>query len=132
MRSLLRTALAGAGLLLATAAADAQYRPYDGYRDYRYSDRGDYRGGSALSRVWSDLERAEANSYPNGGDRRRFAKVREELSEFQRSGNPRELNDTIRALQRVVKDNRLSYRDRQILADDLYRLREVRSQFGWR
>src|SRR5437016_13399827 len=131
MRNLLRASLVGSSLLLA-AAANAPYRSNDGDRDYRYSDRGDYRGGSALNRVWSDLERAEANSHPNGGDRRRFAKVREELSEFQRSGNPRELNDTVGALQRVVSQNRLSYRDRDILADDLNRLREFRGQSRWR
>jgi hypothetical protein len=85
-----------------------------------------------FSRVRADLERAQADSGWNGGDRRRFDKVREELSEFQRSGNRHELNDTISALQKVVNDNRLAYRDRDILAQDLYQLRDFRARNGWR
>ena len=80
----------------------------------------------------ADLERAEANSNLNGGDRRRFNKVREELSEFQRSGNRHELNDTISALQHVVDSNRLVYGDRDVLAQDLYQLRDFRARNGWR
>ena len=121
--------LAVAGLLAAGATAQAQYRPY-----YRYYGRDSYNRnpGEVFGRVRVDLERAEANSGWNGGDRRRFDKVREELSEFQRSGNPHELNDAISALQKVVNDNRLAYRDRDILARDLYELRDFRARNGWR
>jgi hypothetical protein len=114
-------------LLLFTVAASAQYP-----RGYRYSDRGDYRDrGGILNQVRADLDRAESHSYANGGDRRRFGKVREELNEFQRTGNPHELNDAISRLQKVVNDNRLAPRDRDILADDLYRLRDFRARNGW-
>jgi len=120
--------LAIAGLL--AAGAQAQYRP-DGDR---YYDREDYNRprGDLFNRVRVDLERAQANSNWNGGDRHRFAKVREELSEFQRSGNRHELNDAISALQKVVNDNRLVYRDRDVLAQDLYQLRDFRARNGWR
>jgi len=121
--------LALAGLL--AAGAQAQYGPY-GDRYYGRDDYNRYRGGDLFSRVRADLERAQANSDWNGGDRHRFDKVREELSEFQRSGNKHELNDTISALQKVVNDNRLAYRDRDILAQDLYQLRDFRSRNGWR
>jgi len=133
-----------AGLLAAGGMAQAQYYPggygdRDRYYDRSYDrgqhyDRGDYDRyrGDLFSRVRADLERAQANSGWNGGDRHRFDKVREELSEFQRSGNKHELNDTISALQKVVNDNRLAYRDRDILAQDLYQLREFRSRNGWR
>ena len=123
--------LAITGLLAAVVTANAQYYsgPY-GERQ-RYSEG--YRGpGDLFSRVRSDLERAEANSNWNGGDRHRFAKVREELGEFQRSGNRHELNDTISALQHVVDSNRLAYRDRDVLAQDLYMLRDFRARNGWR
>jgi hypothetical protein len=125
--------LAIASLLAAGATAFAQYPgPYG----ERYGDRGNYYGREGYNRLFNrvrfDLERAEANSNWNGGDRRRFSKVREELSEFQRSGNRHELNDTISALQKVVNDNRLSYRDRDVLAQDLYQLRDSRARNGWR
>lgn len=127
--------LAMAGLIAASSAAIAQYRqPYgDRYNDRSY-DRDDYsRGrGDLFGRVRADLDRAEAGSYWNGGDRRRFAKVREELNEFQRTGSRHELNDAIGALQHVVNDNRLPYRERDILAQDLYQLRDFRARNGWR
>lgn len=125
--------LAIATLLAGASLATAQYqRPY-GDRYYGH-DRDDYyRGpGDLFGRVRADLDRAESASYWNGGDRRRFAKVREELNEFQRSGSRRELNDAIGALQHVVNDNRLSYRDRDVLAQDLYQLRDFRARNGWR
>ena len=134
--------LAIAGLLAVGATAQPQYYPGQGpygdrdrYGDRsQYYDRGDYNRnrGDLFGRVRADLERAEANSNWNGGDRRRFAKVREELSEFQRSGSRHELNDAISALQHVVSDNRLAYRDRDILAQDLYQMRDFRARNGWR
>src|SRR5579864_2829320 len=126
MRQLLIVAIAS----LIAASAQAQYRPYSDH----YYDRDNYNRnpGDLFGRVRSDLERAEANSNWNGGDRHRFAKVREELGEFQRSGSKHELNDTISALQKVVNDNRLAYRDRDILAQDLYQLRDFRARNGWR
>jgi hypothetical protein len=122
--------LAIAGLLAVGASAQPQYSPYGD----RYDGRSDYNRnrGDTFARLRADLERAEANSYWNGGDRHRFNKVREELGEFQRSGNRHELNDTISALQRVVNDNRLAYRDRDVLAQDLYQLRDFRARNGWR
>ena len=126
MRQLLIVAIAS----LIAASAQAQYRPYSDH----YYDRDNYNRnpGDLFGRVRSDLERAEANSNWNGGDRHRFAKVREELGEFQRSGSKHELNDTISALQHVVDSNRLAYRDRDILAQDLYMLRDFRARNGWR
>ena len=126
MRQLLIVAVAS----LIAATAQAQYRPYSDH----YYDRDNYNRnpGDLFGRVRSDLERAEANSNWNGGDRRRFAKVREELGEFQRSGSKHELNDTISALQHVVDSNRLAYRDRDMLAQDLGMLRDFRARNGWR
>jgi hypothetical protein len=128
MRRFVATILAGSALLLLTVSANAQYPRGD-----RYYDRDDYRNrGGILERVREDLNRAESHSYANGGDRKRFNKVREELNDFQRSGNPHELNEPIGRLQNVVNDNRLAPRDRDILADDLYRMRDFRARNGWR
>jgi hypothetical protein len=130
--------LAIASLLAVGASAQPQYYPGPPSAGNRYSDRGPYYGrdernpGDLFNRLRSDIERAEANSNWNGGDRRRFNKVREELGEFQRSGNKHELNDTISALQHVVNSNRLAYRDRDVLAQDLYQLRDFRARNGWR
>jgi hypothetical protein len=130
MRRLLVLSLAGSLLVL---TASAQYDPRRG--DGRYPDRDDYgrgRGGGPFDRVRADLDRAESASYPNGGDRHRFNKVREELNEFARSGRPGELNEAISALQKVVNKNRLSYQDREVLNQDLYQLRDVRARQGYR
>jgi hypothetical protein len=123
--------LAMASLLAAGTAAYAQYPGAYGERG-QYYGRGVSNPGDLFNRVRLDLERAEANSYWKESDRHRFNKVREELGEFQRSGNRHELNDTISALQRVVNDNRLAYRDRDVLAQDLYQLRNFRASQGWR
>jgi hypothetical protein len=126
-----------AALFAAGAFAQPQYYPGPPPSD-RYTDRGasygrDQRGqGDLFNRLRSDIERAEANSNWNGGDRRRFNKVREELGEFQRSGNRHELNDTISALQHVVNSNHLIYGDREVLARDLYQLQDFRARNGWR
>ena len=116
--------------LLFMVSASAQYGPPRGGRN---NDRGgayDNRGG-VFDRVRGDLDRAEGSSYANGGDRRKFNKVREELNEFQRSGHRGELNDAISALQKVVNSNRLAYRDREVLNQDLYLLRDFRARQGW-
>jgi hypothetical protein len=125
-------ALTIAGILGIGAVASAQY-PYGSDRR-QYYDRDDrsHTRGDLFGRVRRDLDRAESSSGWNGGDRRRFSKVREELNEFQRSGNPHELNDAISALQHVVNSNRLPYEDREMLAQDLYTLRDFRARNGWR
>ena len=140
MRRLLGKALLGCGLLMGGVAANAQVYGRGGYDNGRvYGEFGRYpddrydRGGGLFDRVRADLDRAESTYYTSGGDHRRFNKVREELSEFQgKWANGRfdrhELDDVIGTLQRVVNDNRLSYRDRDVLQDDLYRLRDFRAR----
>ena len=143
MRQLLVRALVGSALLMGAVAANAQVYGRGSYENGRFygefgRDRDDRynNGGGLFDRVRSDLDRAESTAYSNGGDRRRFNKVREELSEFQaKYANGRldkhELDETISALQRVVNDNRLQYRDRDVLQDDLYRLRDFRARNGF-
>jgi hypothetical protein len=127
MKPLLTVTLLGASLF--GVAANAQYQPRYGDRDYDRDDR--YRA-DLFERVRADLDRAASYAYWNEGDRHRIGKVREELGEFQRSGSRHELNDAIGALQKVVNDNRISPRDRDVLADDLYRMRDYRARMGWR
>lgn len=151
MRQVLRRVLIGSGLLLGGiaacgSAANAQvygggyydhgrvYGEFGRDRDPRANRGG---GGEIFDRVRADLDRAESNSYTSGGDRRKFNKVREELGEFQgKWANGRydrhELDDAIGALQHVVNSSRIDYRDRDVLQDDLYRLRDFRARNEYR
>jgi hypothetical protein len=86
-----------------------------------------------FERVRDDIEHAQSISFPFGNDQYRLAKTKQELNELQAgmdSGryDPRDLDDVIGALARVVQDNRLGLRDREILTDDLNRLREFRAR----
>jgi hypothetical protein len=130
-RLLTMTLLGSSVLLLAGGVANAQYQPRYGDRDYDRDDGYRNRGGDVFDQVRYDLERVATNAYWNSGDRHRIDKVREELGEFQRSGNRHELNDAIGALQKVVNDNRISFREREMLAGDLDRMRDFRARMGW-
>jgi hypothetical protein len=133
MRHLLIEALAGSGLLLFGLNAAAQPP-----RDAPYYNRGEFESAQSLFRqVRTDIDRAERNAYDNfSGDRSRFARVRGELSELQRQWDeneyaPSQVDNVIVALQRVMDDNNLSYRDRDMLASDLRQLRDFRSGHGY-
>ena len=118
-----------------------------GYRD----DRGGYRDDDAyhrerddwfrgpdwrqrfFSRIREDVEHVQSKAFPFGADQYRLNRTRQELDEMQgmlAAGryDERELNDVIAALSQVVRDNRLSPRDRDTLTDDLNRLREFRAR----
>ena len=84
-----------------------------------------------FDRVRQDVEHVQSVTFPVGGDQYRLARTKEELNELQgqmASGrwDRRELDDVINALTRVLEDNRLRRDDREILSDDLTRLRELR------
>src|SRR4029077_20860572 len=101
--------------------------------DLYHRDRDDwYRGqnwrGQLFQRVREDLEHVQSATFPLGGDQFRLASTRHELDELQSKlaagrYDERELDDVLQALQRVVQDNRMTGRDRDVLADDLNRLR---------
>lgn len=111
-------------LLALTASAIAQPR-----YDYRW-------GREPLDRVRADLDRAARDMhYLTGSEARRFARAQEEIREFQEKWNRGrfdrgELDDVIGSLQRVVDSNRLRPRDRDLLLDDLARLRDIRARSG--
>ncbi len=126
--------LAVPALLLLALGASARSYAQD-RDDYRYERGRRYeRVGSLVDRVQYDLGRA--NTYFSRSDQRRVAAARHELAEFQRAWaagrfDRRDLNDAIGAVQTVVNRNALGYRDRNILLEDLNRLREVR-EMGYR
>jgi hypothetical protein len=124
MRPFLKNATLAAGLLLLGFGANAQPR-----YDYGW-------GREPLDRVRADLDRAARDvRYLSGGDFRRFEHARQEIREFQEKWNRgkfdhHELDDVIGSLQSVVRSNRIRPRDREILMNDLERLREIRSRSG--
>ena len=140
MNRLFSRSVVGIGMLLCGIAAQAQYYPGQRYpgRDDGYGNGG-YRGGdrsyALFDRVRVDLDRAAANSYMSGGDRRRVQKARQDLADFQNRWSRgkfdrHELDEAIGRVQGVVNISRLSYRDRAALQDDLYRMREFRAYQG--
>jgi hypothetical protein len=110
-------------------------RDDDGDRFYR--DREDfYRGrewrGQLFARVRQDLDYVARYSF-RGDDRYRLDSTYRQLDDLHRdyaSGHwdRRELIEVIQSLERVVDDNRLAPRDRDVLRDDLGRLRELRDR----
>lgn len=127
MRNLLMKSLIGSSVLALGLSVQAQeprrYDPYDNRANFQ-----DFQNAQSLFRqVRSDLDRAENYSY--SGDRYWFDRVRGELSELQRQWDeneytPRQVDKVIVALQRVVSENEISFRDRDRLMDDLSRMRD--------
>lgn len=118
--------------------AYASYRPPVEDRDDWRRERDDWARREnwrerLFDRVRMDIEQVERVSWPRGGDEYRLERTKQELNELQGQMargryDDRELDDVIRALDRVVDDNHLSPRDREILRDDLHRLRELRER----
>ncbi len=117
---------------------------FDQGRDRRddegyYRDRDDFFRGRdwrqrIFDRVRSDVEHVRSVTFPIGADQYRLARTIQELNELQGllargRYDRRQLDDVIEALQSVLRDNRLSRRDRDILADDVDRLREFRAHY---
>ena len=143
MRTLWRNALAGAALLLAAAAVNAQvYRddPYwrgDRDRDYRRDYGYNAQPYSEIERVQGDLNRAMGFGYLSHGDRRTLEKAQDDLYDLQRQWSRghysnHELDEAIGRIQNVVNHGRLSYRERDLLQDDANRLRDLRARGGYR
>jgi hypothetical protein len=146
MNHVIQKSLAVASLLAFMGAAGAQDRDRDRDRnrdyDWYHQDRDDrYRDDRWRSRLFwqvrEDLEHVQTATFPFGRDQYRLTRTKQELNELQdklAAGryDERELDEVIGAMQRVVADNRLSPRDRDVLSDDLRRLREYREHHeGW-
>ena len=103
----------------------------------RRGDGDHYRrwGREPLDRVRADLNRAERHlDYLPREEMRRFRHVREAINHFQSDWEQGHfdvsaLDDAIGALSRLVERSRLHERDRDNLADDLRRMRELREHW---
>jgi len=103
------------------------------YRDRDERFRRDDWKQQFFAHVRQDVEHMRSITFPFGADQYRLARTEQELDELQsklarHQYDERELNDVIDALARVVRDNRLPPRDRDVLSDDLNRMREFRTR----
>jgi hypothetical protein len=103
-------------------------------RDDRYRSF----GRESLDRVRGDLGRAERNlRYISEPEMRRFREIRDRLGNFQRNWergryDRGDLDATVGNLSTLVERAKLHRADRDILADDLSRLRDLRARMDRR
>jgi hypothetical protein len=121
------------GLMLIAFPSFAQDRDYRDEDRWHREDRGDaYWRGRLFDRIRDDVDHVQAITPFFSGDQFRLARVKQELNELQQLAattgrvEERDLDDVISALQRVIADNRLPDRDRNLLNDDLNRLRDYK------
>jgi hypothetical protein len=106
---------------------DAYYRDRDAYfrgQDWRQR---------FFERIRDDVQHVRGDTFPFTGDQYRLGSVIQQLDELQSNlaagrYNERLLDDVIGTMQRVVRDNRLGPRDRDVLTDDLNRMRDYRAR----
>ncbi len=106
-----------------------------------YQSRDDFYKGQEwkmrmFDRVRQDVARVQQVTF-SSGDEYRLSKTVEDLNDLQskltasKYDEP-ELDQVIASLGKVVADNRLNPRDRDILSDDLSRMRDYRAHHeGW-
>lgn len=108
-----------------TAAAQDWYHD----RDSRFGD--DQWRGHVFEHVRTDLDHIGSAIWASGKERTRLERTKQELGELQaKLENGRydrgELNDVIDSITKSANDDRLAPRDREVLHDDLSRLRNYR------
>ena len=107
-------------------------------RDNRY--RGNSWQPQFFQHIREDLDHVASVTAPFGSDQARLDRTNFELDELQQKlsrgfYDEQELDEVIGALQVVVRNNRLTTRDRAILTDDVNRMRDFRmrhDQYGAR
>jgi hypothetical protein len=134
MRSFFRKSSAAAAFLILAGAAMAQDADWYHHREERFRD--EHWRARVFAEVKEDLNHVQANTF-NGRDEFRLVRTKQQLDELQgdlaaRRYNEPKLDEVIGSMQRVVADNRMSPRDRDILNEDLQRLRDYRAHHeGW-
>lgn len=129
MRRLLTT---GVLLLLLTLSAAAQ----DWYRERAERFRGEQWRAHIFEHVRTDLDHVWSGKAAER-ERTRLQKTEEELTKMQADLNQGRwdnglLNDAIDSIQKLANDERLAARDRDVLADDVNRLKEFQNQHSQR
>jgi hypothetical protein len=130
MCNVLRSATAATAFLILVGAAVAQAPDWYQQREERF--RGEQWRARMFTQIREDLDHVQAKTFPVGRDEFRLVRTKQQLDELQsnlaahRYDEPK-LDEVIATMQRVVADNRMSPRDRDILNDDLQRLRDFRA-----
>jgi hypothetical protein len=135
MNRVLLSSIAGAGLCLFSLTGRAQDRL--GQDQIYHSDRDTYFQGEhwrarVFERVRQDVEHVRSTTWPSGGgDEYRLDKTVHELNDLQdklskHDYDERQLGEVIASLGKVASYNKMPPRDRDILTDDVNRLREYR------
>jgi hypothetical protein len=131
----LYNAIACAGMLLFSLSAiraAPQYTDDNAWhqtRDQYFN--GDSWRARMFERIRTDLDHIQQLAFGQD-DQDRIANTKQQVTDLQsklsagRYDQP-ELDDVIASLEKVVADNRLSARDRDMLADDLSRVRDYRA-----
>jgi hypothetical protein len=121
------------GLLMFGCAAFAQDRDRDRDED-RYHQLNRDEGwwqGHLFQRIREDLDHIKDSTQTISTDEFRLAATQHDLNELQakmdshRYDQP-ELDRVINGVEKVLSNNRMSGRDRELLTDDLRRLRDFR------
>lgn len=131
MKRILSASLAGASVLLLslTAAAQDEDNLFHHERDAYF--HGEHWHAHLFQRVKQDVEHVRASAWPRGGDHYRLDRTIAELDELQSKFahhvyDDSELQRVIDTLGRVASYNRMPPREREIIQDDVDRLREYR------
>jgi hypothetical protein len=142
MKRGLINSIACAGLLMFTwAAGPAAAQTHNGDDNWYRTREGYFTGNNwkmrLFERVRVDLDHIQTVAFA-GADEYRIMRTKEQVGELQtkladgKYDQP-ELDEVISGLERVVADNRLTARDRDILNDDLSRVRDYRAHHeDWR
>jgi len=127
MGKIYRNIAAAAAFLIIAGAAVAQD---DWYRNREERFRNEHWRAHLFANVREDLDHVHTSIFA-GRDELRIVRTKADLNELQNdlaSGRYEEpkLTEVITSLQRVVADNRMTPRDRDMLNDDLQRLRDYK------
>lgn len=119
-----------AGLLVLTCCG-LSAAGQDWYHDRDARFRGEQWRGHVFEHVRADLDHIGSAIWASGKERNRLERTRQELAELQGKleygrYDGGELNDVIDSLRKSANDDRLAPRDREILSEDLNRLRDYR------
>ena len=125
MKQIIRAGLIVLACFGLTAVAQDWYHD----RDSRF--RGEHWRGHLFEHVRVDLDHVGSAVWAAGRERARLERTKQELAELQGKlehgrYDQGELNDVIDSMRKSANDERLSPRDREVLHDDLNRLRDYR------
>ncbi len=124
-----------ASIIIAALALGAMAQDWYHEREERY--RGEEWRPHVFAHVRSDIDHVWSAFRASEKERRRLDRTREELTKMQADLDQGRwdnglLNDVIDSLRKSSNDDRLAPRDRQVLANDVVRLKEFQDRHNHR